>query len=351
MTTTTTTTTTGYANVVPPAWRPDPSDERLHQPTGDSDWPWKDTWFFSMRDEASNQMLNMHITISANRNPPTRVSVTVADGVHAVTHVRRDEGHNSHDHVGNSLASLDLVHLSGDSDHELLWHGDLPEVSFEITVRGKHFASYWDEMFPAYYAVGKDGQKYSHYEQVVTGTGWIQWKGRDKVPFDGIGWRDRGWGRRKTEKMFNTGFDLLAGVLPDDSVFSLIALRSHEVAQEAPMPIAGWRSDATTLAPATGGLYWKDAMAWPARLRLDFLDGYHLDATLVRLSPSMQMAWHDAEPEPEGSGLAHAVRDHYAVFSDAEGRPFTLFTQHGYIHKVDVFRGGEFKYVLPRAEA
>lgn len=336
-----------YTGIAPGLWRPDPEDERLHQPVGDSDWPWKDTWFFSMRDEASNQMLNMHMTISANRNPPTRVSVTVADGFRTVTHVQRDEGLSSGDHVGNSLAGLDLVHLSGDSDHELLWKGDLPEVSFAITVKGKHFASYWDAMFPAYYAVGKDGQKYSHYEQVVTGTGWIQWKGQERKPFEGIGWRDRGWGRRKTEKMFNTGFDLLAAVLPDDSVVSLIALRSHEVSADAPMPIAGWRSDTNTLVPATGGLWWKDAAAWPTKLQLDFLDDYRLDATLVHVSPSMQMAWHDAEPEPDGSGLAHAVRDHYAVFADAEGREFTLFTQHGYIHKVDVFRGSEFKFVLP----
>jgi len=145
--------------------------------------------------------------------------------------------------------------------------------------------------------------------------------------------------------MFNSGYDLIGGVLPDDSVFSLIALRSHEVAPEDPMPIAGWRADATTLVPAVGGVYHKDSMAWPSKLELEFLDGYRIDAHVVKRSASIPGAWHDAEPA--GDGVAHNIRDYWAVFEDDAGRPFTFFSNHGYLHKVDVFRDAQFKYVLP----
>jgi hypothetical protein len=334
-----------YAKVVPAAWLPNPQDEHLHEPTGDPSLPWKDTWYISMRDEESDQTLNMHMTISANRTPPTRVGVSVAQGTRAITEVLRNEGANSRESLGNELGRLDLVHLSGDGDHELRWVGELSQVSFDITVKGQHYASFWDTMFPAYYATGKFGHQYSHYEQVVTGTGWIQWKGGEKVPFSGTGWRDRGWGRRKTEVTFNTGIDLIGGVLPDASVFSAIGLRSNEVAQDAPMPIAGWRSDTDCLVPLTGGLYHKDSMAWPAKLELEFLDGYRFSAVTVRRSASVAAAWHDAEPEV--SGIAHNLRDYYAVMEDQDGREFTIFSNHGNIHKVDVFRDAEFKYTLP----
>lgn len=330
---------------VPREWLPNPADERLHTPIGDASLPWKDTWYVSVRDEDSDQTVNMHLTISENRSPSTRVGISIADGGRFVTEVQRDDGDNSAERLGNALGRFELVNLTGDGDHELRWVGDLPDVSFDITLKGKHWASFWDTMFPSYYPTGKFGHLYSHYEQLVTGEGWVQWKGRERRPFSGTGWRDRGWGRRKTEVTFDTSIDLVGGVLPDDSVFSAIALRSNEVAKGAPMPIAGWRASADSLSPLTGGLYYKDSMAWPARLDLTFLDGYRFSATTVRRTASLAAAWHDAEPE--ASGIAHNLRDYYAVMEDGEGRPFTCFSNHGNIHRVDVFRDAEFKYIRP----
>jgi hypothetical protein len=330
---------------VPKAWLPDPEDERLHLPTGDESLPWKDTWYFSLRDDASDQTLNLHMTVSANRTPPTRVGVSVAHGAKFITEVMRNEGSNTGNSFGNELAHIEVVHLSGDSDHELLMIGNLDAVSFELTVKGKHYAPLWDTMFPGYYATGKFGHQYSHYEQLITGTGWVQWAGRERVPFSGGGWRDRGWGRRKTELTFNTGIDLIGAILPDDSVFSLIALRSNEVPKDDPMPIAGWRSAEGVLVPAVGGLYYKDAMAWPSRIELEFLDGYRFAAHTVRRSAGLAAAWHDAEPEVSGYG--HNLRDYYAVMADESGAEFTVFSNHGNIHKVNVFLDAEFKYISP----
>jgi hypothetical protein len=339
-------TVTPDSRAIPAEWLPKPEDEFLHIPRGDESLPWKDTWYISVRDDAINANINMHMTISANRSPATRVAVGIAQGNQLVDEVHRSDGTNNEQRVGNELAHLEIVNPTWDSKHELRWVGSLPEVDFDITLRGKHFASLWDTMFQGYYATGKaGGQFYCHAEQVVTAEGWLRWKGGPEMPFSGFGWRDRGWGRRKTQLMWDSGWDLTAAILPDDSVISLIALRSHEVDRDAPMPIAGWRSDAHSLAPCIGGVYHKDAIGYPRHLELEFLDGYRMSADQVRRTGTVALAMQEPEVGPDSPGLGACMRDLWAVFADAEGREFPLFTQNGHVHKVDVFRNAEFKYV------
>lgn len=325
---------------VNPAWLPAPDSERLATPTGDTALPWKDTFYFSMRDEASDQTINTHMTIS-EKSPSTRVGVSVAHEGRIVTEVERSDGHNTDEGVGNELAGLRFVNLSYDSDHELLWSGSLPGVSFEITVKGHHYAPLWDAMFPSFYPTGKQGHQYSHYEQVITGEGWIKWGDEEPTPFSGVGWRDRGWGRRKAVLTFNTSMDLIGAVLPDDSVFSLIALRSGEVSKEAPMPIGGWRSAEGVLTPLVGGSYYKDAMCWPARIELEFADGYKFSAETMKRTASIPCAWTDAAPDQ--MPISINLRDFYAVM-ESDGKPFTVFSNYGDVHKVDVFNDAEFKH-------
>jgi hypothetical protein len=340
-------TTAHRAATVPAEWRPRPEDELLHVPFGDESLPWKETWYITLRDDAINANISMHMTVSANRSPATRCSVSVAQGNRSVSEVVRTEGtHNEHT-VGNELARLDMVNLSWDSDHELRWRGTLSDVEFDLTLKGKHLAPLWDTMFPGYYATGKTGQVYCHTEQVITAQGTMRWRDGAELPFSGFGWRDRGWGRRKTQLMWNTGWDLLAAVLPDDSVFSVIALRNHEIAADAPMPVAGWWSDEHSLAPCIGGTYHKDDTAYPRRFDLDFLDGRRLTGEQVRRTGTVVTSMQEAEVGPEASGVAASMRDHYAIFRDGDAREFPLFTQNGYIHKVDVFRGARFVYALP----
>jgi hypothetical protein len=156
---------------VPAEWKPKPEDELLHTPFGDESFPWKETFFITLRDEAGNTNINMHMTVSANRSPNTRAAIGVAHGNNSVIQVRREDGQHSEKSIGNSLTRLEIVNLSWDSDHELRWIGELDEVSFDLTLKGQHFAPLWDTMFKGFYATGKTGQVYCHAEQVVTATG------------------------------------------------------------------------------------------------------------------------------------------------------------------------------------
>ena len=336
-----------WPDAIPSEWRPKPEDELLHVPFGDESLPWKETFYFTLRDDKTNANVNMHMTVSANRTPDTRVAVSVAQGNNSVTQVRRENGQHNEKSIGNSLTRLEIVNLSWDSEHELRWVGDLDEVSFDLTVKGKHFAPLWDTMFRGYYAIGEDGgrkgQVYRHAEQVIVAEGTLTWKSDGKViPFCGFGWRDRGWGRRKTQLMWDTGWDLVAAVLPDDSVFSFIALRSHELPAPAPMPIAGWYSDGQTLTPLVGGYYHKEATAAPKAYHLVFDNGVELHGDLVRPTGRVAVAMQESEVGPEAPNIAATMQDYYAVFRDVAEREFGLFSQNGYIHKVDVFRGGQF---------
>ncbi len=337
---------------IPAEWKPKPEDELLHVPFGDESLPWKDTFYFSLRDVGLNANISMHMTVSANRSPNTRITVGVGQGNNATLQSRREDGLSAHTkrndkQIGNSLTRLEVVNLSWDSNHELRWVADLDEVSFDLTVKGKHFAPLWDTMFEGYYAVGSNGgqtgQVYCHTEQIITAEGTMTWK-KDGIalPFSGFGWRDRGWGRRKTQLMWNTGWDLVGAVLPDDSVFSFIALRSHELPEPAPMPVAGWYSDATSLSPLIGGYYRKEASMAPLAYKLEFANGVVLEADVVKPTGRMATSLQEAEFDLDAPTITPNMMDWYALMRDGAGKEFEIFTQCGTMHKVDVFRDAQF---------
>jgi hypothetical protein len=328
---------------IPAEWQPSPEDELLHEPFGDEALPWKETFFISLRDDAINANIQMHMTVSANRTPDTRCAIGVSQGNNSVTQVVREDGQHSEESIGNSLSRLEIVNLSWDSNHELRWIAELDEVEFELTLKGKHFAPLWDTMFNGFYATGETGQVYCHTEQVITAEGTMNWRDDGKeLSFSGFGWRDRGWGRRKTQLMWNTGWDLVAAILPDDSVFSFIALRSHELPEPAPLPIGGWYSDPNTLTPLVGGYYHKEATAAPKAYGLRFENGLEISGECIRPTGRVAIAMQESEIGPDAPNWAATMQDYYAMFRDPEGSEFPVFSQNGYIHRVDVFRDAQF---------
>jgi hypothetical protein len=203
-------------------------------------------------------------------------------------------------------------------------------------------------MFPGYFATGgKDGQFYCHAEQVITAHGAVRWKDESTVPFTGFGWRDRGWGRRKTEIMWDSGWDLGAALLPDDSVVAFMALRSHEIDRSQPLPVAAWRASGQSLSPAVRGVYHKDATAYPRSLELEFLDGYHMRGDQVKRTGTAALAMQEPDYGDDSVGLATNMRDYYAVFEDTQGARFPVYTQNGHVHNINVFNQADFRFVSP----
>lgn len=319
---------------------PQPEDELVHAPAGDESLPWKDTWYFSLLDEAAGIHLAMHMTVSANRVPDTRVAVGIRDGARERVLVRRVDGTHTAGAIGNDLARLEVVHLSWDSAHELRWCCQADDVAFAISVRGVHFAPDWDAMFPGFNPSGKLGHSYAHTEQVIRGEGWIRWRGEERRPVTGFGWRDRGWGRRKTEATFGSGYDLVGGILPDGSAFAFQAMRNIETAQAERQPVAGFLTDERSLVPAVGGIYYKDSMSFPARLDLEFADGRRVTGNQVRRLSTLGTPFHEAEPER--SGIAHGARDYYAALVDPGGAEFAVFSNEGHMLRADVTRDARF---------
>jgi hypothetical protein len=328
---------------VPAEWRPKPQDELLHEPFGDESLPWKETFFITLHDVSNGLSINMHQTVSANRAPDTRQAIGVSQGLRNISVVCREDGTHTDTQIGNSQSRLEMINLSWDSDHELRWVGDTGEASWDLVLKGKHWAPLWDTMFKGFYATGTvDGQVYRHTEQIITATGTIAWAAEQPQQFAGVGWRDRGWGRRKTQLMWNSGWDLMGAVLPDDSVFAIIALRSHELPEPAPQPVAGWWSSADTLTPCVGGYLHKEATAVPLRYELHFENGHRIAAEFVRQSGRVAVAMQESEVGPNAPNWATGFHDLYCVFRDEDGNEFPVFHQQGYVHKVDAFRGAQF---------
>lgn len=319
-----------------------PEDELPHTPTGEDSLPWKDTWYFSVWDERSATHVAMHMTVSANRTPDTRIALAFKRGAHQRVVVRREQGRRSEYSVGNSLASIDMLHLSWDADHQLRWRGETDEFSFDLHVRGVHIAPDFHTLFPGANPSGKQGHSYSHTEQVIRADGVVHWKGEGETAISGFGWRDRGWGRRKNDLTFATGYDLVAAILPDGSAFAFTAMRNIEHGPDAPMPVYGFHADREQVSPAVGGLYYKDSMSFPTRLDLRFASGAKVAGTFVRHGSMLSTPFHDAEPEL--SGIAVNACDFYAVLADDDGQPFGVFSNEGHALRANVTRDAKFFY-------
>lgn len=325
-----------------PPWLCDPSNELIHTPVGDESLPWKDTFYFSLLDEDHGVHLAMHLTVSANRAPATRVAVGVRHGGRERVVVRREDGHHDDTSIGNSLARLDLLTLSWGPDHTLRWCCDAEEFSFDVTVTGVHLAPFFNALFPGIYPTGKQGHSYSHVEQLIRGEGNVRWRDGAGSPIDGFGWRDRGWGRRKSEMTFGSGYDLVGGILPDGTSFAFTGMHNVEHGAGAPLPVYGFHCNGETVSPAVGGTYYKDSMSFPAELNLEFANGTRVVGTQVRRVSTLGTPWHDAEPAT--SGIAAAGRDYYSVFTDPNGAEFGVFSNEGHMLRVDVTRGAAFSY-------
>lgn len=323
-----------------PAWLCAPENELLHAPVGDPSLPWKDTFYFSLFDEAHGVHLAMHLTVSENRTPNTRIAVGVRSGGRERVVVCREDGRPEPSVIGNSLALLEVVNLSWGPDHTLRWRCEAEEFSFDVLVTGVQFAPHFDVLFPGVYPSGAQGHSYSHVEQLIRGAGTLRWNDGTQTTVDGFGWRDRGWGRRKSELTFGSGYDLVAGVLPDGSTFAFTGMRNVEHGSDAPLPVYGFHCDGEELSPAVGGHYFKDSMSFPAELALEFANGRRVSGVQARRTSTLGTPWHDAEPR--GSGIAAGGRDYYAVLTDPAGAEFGVFSNEGHMLLVDVTRGATF---------
>jgi hypothetical protein len=320
--------------------RPDPRDELLHTPEGDPSIPWKDTWYFSLVDVGRQVHLAMHMTVTAGRDADTRVAVGLRDAGAESVEVRVEAGRNDDSGIGNSLARVEVVHLSWDGDHQVRWRADAPDFAFDILVTGVHYAPLFDTMFPDVNPTGKQGHSYSHTEQVVRGEGTVRWRDGREQTISAFGWRDRGWGRRTNELAFGTGYDLIAGILPDGGAFALSGMRNVEHGADAPLPIYGFRTDASGAVPAVAGIWHKDSMCYPTRLGLEFADGSRVDAEQVGRLSTLSVPFHDAQPEV--FGIAVNARDYYAMLVDTYGNRFPVFSNEGHALRADVTGGARF---------
>jgi hypothetical protein len=320
-----------------------PEHERLHTPVGDESLPWKDTFYFSALDEPARIHVGMHMTISANRTPDTRIAVGVRDGGRERVVVRRETGVNTDERLGNSLAHIELVHISWDEHHRLRWVCACDEFSFDLTVAGIALAPNFNAMFPDVYPAGdKSGYCYSHTEQLIRAMGTLRWADGTERAVAATGWRDRGWGRRKTEMTFGVGWDLLGGVLPDGTTFAFTAMANVDHDPGAPLPAYGFHRDGTEIVPAVGGRYLKDSLSFPYAVDLEFAGGRHVVGRQVRRASQLGVPIHEAEHDR--APIAVVACDYYAVLADPKGKEFPVFSNQGHSILADVTRSARFFY-------
>ena len=236
---------------------------------------------------------------------------------------------------------MEILNSTWDDDHHLRLVGDLPDAEFDITLRGHRRGVLWDTMFPGFYQAGRgDSHTYGHAEQSLRFEGTFAWRGEAKRTLSGVGWRDRGWGRRASATSFPEPWDFAVGWLPDGATFTMCAFRQIELPLDVPLPIGVWYSDRSGTVAAVGGRFEKDSAGWPTTVDLTLEDGRQVESKLQRRGFTIAPPWHDVDHER--SSVSFLMREYFNEFIDAEGNTFPLYTIYGAPHLTDVTAAARF---------
>lgn len=318
---------------------PAAEDELPHPlPLEDHGLPWKDTWWFGLRDEDESFVAAFHITLSPNRRPGCRTSVVIRDGDRDLVDVTSTSP-VAGPLIGTPVLGLEIVEPAWDASTCLRLRVRHDQVTADLEVTGCFLGVDLGALAPGILPAGYHGQLLHHAEQAVRFQGEVRWTGGPTRPVAGRGFRDRSWGLRKSERMFSGG-TLFGGLHlegPEPAGMGLLAWRHPDVDPSSLVPAAAWWADDQTIVGATSGRYLRGGDGRPSSLELHFSDGRSVVAPDLRNVAEILYSFF--EPDLDGTAIAITCFDHH-VRSDQAGMSGIL--NHGDPFLADALRHSEF---------
>jgi hypothetical protein len=313
-------------------------DEFPHRPPAGSDaLPWKDTWWFAFRDEAADVTAALHLTISPNRHPGSRVTVAVRRGATQIVDWASGEADAGGADFGCPWLGVDVVDPAWSSAKRLRLHLTHPLVSGDLEVRGRFLAPLVGAVAPGLVPTADEGVALAgHVEQLAGFAGTVRIAG-DDTAIDATGFRDRSWGFRKSDQMAPAGTILVAADLGDRAC-ALLSWVAPSAAPGQPVPVGGWLADDERVVAATAGRYLRDSAGRPTALDVSFTDGTVLRSGKLEATGELQYPFH--EPEYDGPAVGTIVLDHH--FRSPGMR--WGFADHGIPFDADPWRGAAWKF-------
>jgi hypothetical protein len=321
------------ADVVPAAEHEYP--HRL--PPGSDPRPWKDTWWFGFRDDNADVTGALHLTLSPNRGPGSRITIAVCHGATRIVDWASTEPDAGAADFGCPWLGVDVVEPAWSSAKRLRLRLRHPQVAGDLELQGRFLGPLVGAVAPGLIPTSEDGIALAgHIEQVATFTGSLRIAGVDTA-ITACGFRDRSWGFRKSDRMAPLGTILVAFDL-GDRAGALLSWSPPSAAPDQRLPVGGWLADDKTVVAATAGRYRRDSAGRPLALDVKFGDGTVLRSDGLEATGDLQYAFH--EPEYDGAALGTIVLDHH--FRSPELR--WAFADHGIPFEADPWRDADWKF-------
>lgn len=334
--------TTTSAAVIGTSGVPRAEDEFPHPlPDPNSPLPFKDTWYLAFRDDAADVTMTVHLTLSANRAPGLRATFALHHGRRSVLETRYMTPTVTGDSIGSELLTLQIVNPAWTADKHLRLsvrhEADGLPIALDVDFRGRFFGANSATLTPGLVPTTEGLQGLGHAEQACTITGTLRW-GPDEVDLSGVGYRDRSWGYRKSDKMASNGYSFVQLHLPEVTC-GLLAWQSPDASPDAPLPVGAWMADAHGVQAATEGLLHLSAEGRLDRLVLSFTGGRTIDVRTKAIQAELHYPYH--EPEMDGLALGTLCWDQHVAVESADGAGAAVLNL-GIPFIADVLRNSRF---------
>lgn len=326
------------------AWAlPAAEDELPHTPSGlRDDLPWKDTYWFSFRDEKADVTGSVHLTVSANRAPGLRAAVALRHRGAQVLRTAYEAPVRSDDSIGGELVTLRVIDGHWDTRKHLVLTFDTGLVAGTVEFGGRHLGPNLALLCPGLLPTASAVELSGHAEQGAVITGDIRWAG-DAMHLEGYGHRDRSWGYRKSDGMNPLGYTF-AGVHLPGATIGFLGWQHPDAGAGEPVPVGAWLADDSGVYPAVDGYYRRSAEGRPDTCGFTLSDGRSVEARSVEPTAELFYAYH--EPEFDGPAMGTISWDQHVLMDSPDGPARGIFN-HGSVFLADVFRNARFCAAAP----
>ena len=322
---------------------PSASDEFPHRPPADDrGLPFKDTWYFGLHDHTRDVSLAVHLTLSPNRSPGLRTTLSARWGRRRLQRTLYGVPSLGGDTVSGELVSLRIVDPAWTPAKRLVLSVHCGDLVGEIELAGRFYGSNAAVLTPGMIPTGAGLFDLGHAEQACTATGRLTWSG-ESTEVDAYAYRDRSWGLRRSEYATAAGFTFSQIHLPD-ATCGLLGWQHPDSTSNDPMPVGAWRSDAGGIAAATGGASLRGSAGITEALRLEFPGGVTVDLRNGRQLAEVFFTSH--EPDMAGSGMGTMYWDQHLAFDSEQGPAFGV-CNFGVPFPAEVFRSSVFCHAEP----
>jgi hypothetical protein len=291
-------------------------DEFPHPPTGSSVAPWLDTWWFVCRDNDSDVIVEVHMTLSPTHGPGGRSAVLIRQGRREFTETYEGPAIITHGSHGTDRVTLTVIEPEWTDAKRLRIQGSVDAAHFDLRLAGRFDAADAARLAPGFLpSDASSGGEMRNAQQGMMFDGTVT-IADETIAVSGSAMRDRSWGWRESNELLRQGWVAMLGHTAD-AVYSVVGFYPGDARDGRGGRYTAWFStgDGVTVATAASLVY--DSAGVPTRLRLSTEEGPVIDLTRAEHVGGTYLSFHDSDSAE--NALVIAMMNHHVLMADSAG--------------------------------